>query len=87
MPDQRRRELSATVTMQPMPLAGLADAPETATFWVDAQTFLLLKSEERSSKGILRYEVTRVDYDVDVPGALFSTPPQRALWSSRGCRI
>jgi len=36
---------------------------------------LLLKSEERSSKGILRYEVTRVDYDVDVPGALFSYAP------------
>jgi hypothetical protein len=59
--------------------------PFEATFWIDKQTFLPLRSEEQHTpKGSLRYDVSRVEYNVQLPETLFQfAPPAGARIFSR----
>jgi hypothetical protein len=51
--------------------------PVVDTFWVDKQTFLLLKAEQNAGpEGTIVYEVTSVAYDPSLPNSLIQyTPP------------
>jgi outer membrane lipoprotein-sorting protein len=55
-----------------------------ATFWIDAATFVVLRSELTGPKGTQRYEVSRIDYDPPLPPTLFAfAPPAGAVLFDR----
>jgi outer membrane lipoprotein-sorting protein len=57
------------------PAGKAAYMPERLTVWIDKQTYLPLRSEEVTPKGTVRYEVTKVEYDIAIPDATFRYQP------------
>jgi outer membrane lipoprotein-sorting protein len=47
----------------------------TSTFWIDKETFLPLHSEDKSANLTVRYEVSRVEYNVSRAATLFQLSP------------
>lgn len=49
--------------------------PVASTFWIDKETYLPLRSEEKTANGTVRYEVSLVEYNVALAPALFQFSP------------
>jgi outer membrane lipoprotein-sorting protein len=82
-------------TSKPGPPPGRADLSKAsanregavsydATFWIDAATFVVLRSEVSGLKGTQRYEVSRIDYDPPLAPTLFAfaPPPDAKVFDS-----
>ena len=61
-------------------LSPIMSTPVTDTFWIDKETFVLLKADQTGSpKGARMYEVTSITYDSAIAPSVFQyTPPAGA---------